>query len=97
MQQDDDQQADMCELIRAGLFYDKFGPLQNYGKINKLNSNFLINLDCPGYGKVTQPCAYNDSKFWDMTLWTILYNSVGLRLKNLPTFLNTDSDKYKEK
>jgi len=26
-QQDDDQQADICELIRAGLFYDKFGPL----------------------------------------------------------------------
>jgi hypothetical protein len=32
-----------------------------------------------------------------MTLWTILYNSVGLRLNGLPTFLNTDSDAYKAK
>ena len=90
---DDNEQADLCELIRAALFSNKLGPLANYGTSSKLNKNFLMKLDCPGKEGVTEPCAYNESDFWDQELWTIIYRPIGLRFDNKPTFITFDEAK----
>lgn len=52
-----------------------------------------MKLDCPGKEGVTEPCAYNESHFWDPELWTIIYRPVGLRFSNKPTFITTDEAK----
>jgi hypothetical protein len=57
-------------LIRAAYGEGKFGY---YKDLKKVNKNFLAFLDCPGKGEITQPCAYNESKFWEQGLWTIVY------------------------
>lgn len=79
--EDDDQQADMCELVRAAFHADKFGEKGTYGTLDKIDKNFLMKLDCAGKGDVTQPCAYTDGGFWDQDSWTILYQSAGLRIR----------------
>jgi hypothetical protein len=69
----------MCELIRAAYGAGKFGTKSDLKNVDR---NFLSLLDCPGKGDITQPCAYNESKFWQQGLWTIVYKPVGLRIKN---------------
>ena len=52
-----------------------------------------MKLDCPGKEGVTEPCAYNESDFWDQELWTIIYRPIGLRFDNKPTFITSDEAK----
>ena len=80
----------MCELIRAAFHFKLFG---DYGTLDKPDKNFLGKIDCPGKGDVTQPCAYTDKGFWDHQAWTFAFKPVGLRLKDLPNFVDIRSIK----
>ncbi len=88
--QDFDDQADMCEMIRAliGNGYFSFGnSLQN------ISTEILDYITCPGSLYQSQICAATASSYPKKASWVIMINGQSLRVGEVPKYIvkrNTD-------
>lgn len=78
---DNDDQADMCEFIRAAFVANKFPKM---GTVTNMNKDFLAKIDCAGHKSQTQPCAVNNESFFASMSWYILFDSFSITYKNTP-------------
>lgn len=81
--QDFDDQADMCELVRALVANGKF----SFGKnMDSISLELLDKIDCPGGDGQTQICAANTGSFAEKQKWVILLNGQSMRINGFPIY-----------
>ena len=91
-QQDSPEEADLCELIRAALYYEKF---KGYSRENLtvLKVDFLLEIACVGSSPEHQICAANANSFFNEEDWTVFLEGSGLSYNHQPSFaVQTDSE-----
>lgn len=98
---DSDQEADMCELIRAIMNSDLM-KLQ----VTNLKESDLDFIDCPGSHLQTEICAANQISYHQRDGWVIFFEGHGIQYQGQPSFQEGEqkqdqgegeSDKDKEK
>lgn len=85
VENDFEDQADMCEIIRAGIAS---------GKLKKITAD-LINIplkildyvDCAGEPEQSEICAVTGSSFFQKDTWYILLDGLSLSIDNKPQFI----------
>ena len=81
--QDFDDQADMCEIVRALVGNGKF----SFGKnMDQINLDLLENIDCAGGDGQSQICAATTGSFAEKDKWVILLRGQGLTIDKFPTY-----------
>jgi len=81
--QDFDDQADMCEIVRALVGNGAF----SFGKnMDSISLDLLDKIDCPGGDSQTQICAANGVSFAEKNKWVILLYGHSLRVNNEPVY-----------
>lgn len=81
--QDFDDQADMCEIVRALVAHGKF----NFGKnMDNISLELLDKIDCPGGDSQTQVCAANAGSFAEKNKWVVMLKAESLRVNNIPKY-----------
>lgn len=93
LEQDLDDEPDMCEFIRSAVAADKFPGFKD---LQNLDPSFLNQLDCPGTEKQTQVCAVTDSSYYNEKSWFILFEGVGLTFDSNPSYTTTKKALKKE-
>jgi hypothetical protein len=81
--QDFDDQADMCEIVRALVAHGKF----NFGKnMDNISLELLDKIDCPGGDSQTQVCAANVGSFAEKNKWVVMLKAESLRVNGIPKY-----------
>lgn len=81
--QDFDDQADMCEIIRALVGNGVF----SFGKnMDSISLDLLDKIECPGGDAQTQICAATVSSFADKQHWVILLNGQSFSINGVPNY-----------
>lgn len=87
--QDFDDQADMCEIVRALVGNGVF----SFGKnMDNISLDLLEKIDCPGSDTQTQICAATVGSFAEKNKWVIMLEGQSLRLNNIPTYKLDNED-----
>jgi hypothetical protein len=82
---DFDDQADMCEIIRALIANGKFPKIGE--SLKNIDDSFLDEVDCPGAEGQTEICAATGGSFADKKGWLILLDGQSLRIKDTPRYI----------
>lgn len=90
--QDFDDQADMCEIIRAlvGNGFFSFGK-----NMDSISLDLLDHIDCIGSQGQTQICAATVGSFAENDKWVVFINGQSIRIDGIPTF-QIDNSKSKK-
>jgi hypothetical protein len=81
--QDFDDQADMCEIVRALVGSGKF----SFGKnMNQISLDLLENIDCAGGDGQSQICAATTGSFAEKDKWVILLQGEGMTIDKFPSY-----------
>jgi hypothetical protein len=87
VENDFDDQADMCELIRALIANGKFPKIGE--SLKNIDDSFLDDIDCPGVEGQTEICAATGGSFADKKGWNILLDGQSFRIKDSPKYVLT--------
>jgi len=81
--QDFDDQADMCEIVRAlvGNGFFSFGK-----NMDSISLELLDHIDCIGFEGQTQVCAATVGSFAEMDKWVIFLNGQSFRINGIPQY-----------
>lgn len=98
VKKDFDDQADMCELIRAAVAKNLFG-ITNLD-MRKLPKTFVDGIQCAGakgdiYGP--QICAATSSSFYNPGAWNIMNKSSAITFDSKPQFVDKDPESDESK
>eukprot|EP00742_Colponemidia_sp_Colp-10_P012656 GILJ01014241.1.p1 GENE.GILJ01014241.1~~GILJ01014241.1.p1 ORF type:complete len:231 (+),score=39.67 GILJ01014241.1:27-695(+) len=93
VEKDFDDQADMCEIIRALL---KANKVPNAGDdVRTLNVEFVDSIDCAGAEGQTEVCAATGGSYPQKYSWYILLDGGALQLGDFPKFvISTDTPAF---
>lgn len=81
--QDFDDQADMCEIVRAFVGNGKL----SFGKnMDSISMSLIDALSCPGAEGQSQICAANTGSFAEKSKWVILIRGQSLRVNEFPVY-----------
>lgn len=82
---DFDDQADMCEIVRALIAN---GKIPEVGEdVTSIDLKVLDYIDCPGSEGQTQVCAATGSSFADKKSWLILLDGQSLTINKEPKYV----------
>ena len=92
VENDFDDQADMCEIIRALIA----GGLIEGAKLDELSPSVVDNIDCPGEGELGQSeiCAVSGGAASQRYAWYIFLNGISITASKYPKWeLSPESQK----
>ena len=82
---DFEDQADMCEIIRALLAN---GKIPEVGEdIKSIDLKFLDYIDCPGAEGQTEVCAATGGSFADKKGWNIMLDANTITINKEPKYI----------
>jgi len=81
VERDSDNEADLCEFVRAAFNANKFPKM---GSITNMNKDFLQKVACAGHKSQTQPCAVNNESFFASKSWFILFQGMTITYDGAP-------------
>jgi hypothetical protein len=82
---DFEDQADMCEIVRALLAN---GKIPEVGEdIKSIDLKFLDYIDCPGSEGQTEICAATGSSFADRKSWIIMLEGQSITINKEPKYI----------
>jgi hypothetical protein len=84
VEKDFEDQADMCEIVRALIANGKIPEIGE--DVKNINMDFLDDLDCPGSDGQTQLCAATARSHADKKGWVIFLSAMTLTVNKLPKF-----------
>lgn len=84
VEDDFDDQADMCEIVRSLIANGKMPAVGE--DLKQVAFESLLYLDSVGGDTQTQPIAVNSSSFADRNKWYILLDGVPLRISGEPKY-----------
>ena len=91
VEDDFDDQADMCEIVRALIAN---GKVPEVGEdINFIDLKVLDYIDCPGQDGQTQLCAATGKSFADKKSWYIPIDGQSFTINNEPKYILDQSSK----
>jgi len=95
VQKDFDDQADMCEILRAVIAQNLFDiPDLN---MQKLPDDILDKIDCAGVTENPRSgpriCAVTGGSYFQKDSWTIFLNSASIKIGGKPNFNKSDDNK----
>jgi hypothetical protein len=99
VQNDYDDQADMCEIVRAAVAANVFNiPDLN---MQKLPDDLLDKIDCAGISNIPRYgpriCAATGGSYFQQDSWTILLDTASIKLGGKPNFVpSIDQTETKE-
>jgi hypothetical protein len=82
---DFDDQADMCEIVRALVANGKIPEIGE--DVKSIDMRLLDFIDCPGAEGQTQVCAATGSSFADKKSWYILLDGKSITLNKEPKYI----------
>jgi hypothetical protein len=82
---DFDDQADMCEIIRALIANGKIPEIGE--DVKSIDMRLLDYIDCPGADGQTQVCAATGSSFADKKSWYILMEGKSIAINKEPKYI----------
>jgi hypothetical protein len=85
VEKDFEDQADMCELVRALIANGKFPKIGE--SLKNIDDSFLDDIDCPGNDGQTEICAVTGGSFASKKGWYILLDGQSIRIKDIPKYL----------
>jgi hypothetical protein len=87
IEKDFEDQADMCEIVRALIANGKFPSIGD--SLKNIDDSFLDELGCPGIVGSTQICAVTGGSFANNKLWVIMLDGQSLRMKDQPKYVKS--------
>ena len=87
IEKDFEDQADMCEIVRALIANGKFPSIGD--SLKNIDDSFLDELSCPGIVGSTQICAVTGGSFANSKLWVIMLDGQSLRMKDQPKYVKS--------
>lgn len=81
--QDFEDQADMCEMIRALVASNSFSFGSN---MNNISLELLDKIDCTGSSSQTQICAATGSSFAEKASWVIFLQGQSMMINGFPKY-----------
>jgi hypothetical protein len=84
VENDFDDQADMCEIIRALIANGNFEKIGD--DVTSINQDMITSISCAGIDGQTKPCAANPKSFSDKKSWVIFLDGKSISLNNKPKF-----------
>lgn len=91
VEQNNPEQADMCEIVRSLLAAGKFKNVS--ADLTNIDIEFLTALDCPGNEEGPKICAVNGISIYKKDMWTILLDSSIITIDDKPLFSKTTTTK----
>jgi hypothetical protein len=89
VERDFEDQADMCELVRALIANGKFPSIGE--SLKNIDDAFLDEIDCPGPAGQTEICAVTGGSFQDKRGWMILLDGQSIKIKDHPKYILSKS------
>ena len=81
--QDFDDQADMCEIVRAFVAAGKFSFGVN---MNNISLDLIDRVDCVGSDNQSQLCACTTGSFAEKNKWVIFLQGQSFRVNGIPKY-----------
>ena len=81
--QDFDDQADMCEIVRAFVAAGKFSFGVN---MNNINLELVDKVDCNGSETQSQLCACTTGSFAEKSKWVIFLEAKSIQINGIPKY-----------
>jgi hypothetical protein len=82
---DFNDQADMCEIVRALVANGKIPEIGE--DVKNIDMRLLDHIDCPGADGQTQVCAATGSSFADKKSWYILLEGKSITINKEPRYI----------
>lgn len=89
VEKDFEDQADMCEIIRALIANGKFPVVGE--DIKSINLRVLDYIDCPGHESQTEVCAANAFSFANKKGWLIFLDGIAITINKEPKYIISTS------
>lgn len=86
---DFDDQADMCEIVRALIANGKIPEIGE--DVKSIDLKLLDYIDCPGNDGQTQVCAATGGSFADSKSWLILLDGTSITVNKEPKYVLSNS------
>ena len=88
VENDFDDQADMCELIRAAISGGKMQKVTS--DLINIPTSILDEIDCVGSDKQTEICAVNNDSYFKKKGWYILMDGLTISINKKQKWVKTD-------
>lgn len=85
---DFEDQADMCEIIRALVANGRFPEIGE--DVTNIDPRIVDYIDCPGNDGQTGVCAATEGSFADRKKWYILVDGLTITVAGEPKYFNTE-------
>jgi len=82
VEKDFEDQADMCEIVRALIANGKFPSIGE--SLKNIDDSFLDEFNCPGINGNTEICAVTGGSFANKKLWVIMLDGQSMRIRDQP-------------
>lgn len=82
VESDFDEQADMCEIIRAAIAAGKFQKITT--ELINIPVKVFDSIDCVGDSRQTELCAVSGSSYFQKDTWFILLDGFTITVKDQP-------------
>mmetsp|Transcript_2565 Transcript_2565/g.2666 ORF Transcript_2565/g.2666 Transcript_2565/m.2666 type:complete len:202 (+) Transcript_2565:111-716(+) len=84
VEKDFDEQADMCEIVRALMASKVFPGVED---VRRLTEDMVEALDCPGPEGQTEVCAATGSSQRDKKGWYVMLDGAGINFDGMPRYV----------